>query len=381
MKHSLLAITFFIFAGTLSAQAPEGAQPLPVETPAITAEAAPLTQENALELNIIYLVPSDKEPLDAYKRRLGEILFTIEYFYNTELERNGSAARLRMPKDPETGLVALEEVKGAHTLAEYPYAEGWKTAIPDVEKYLAEHPRATRSDRTLIIIPTTDNPPNVPFYGFGKMCFALDYEGFDIRHCGLAGTPEGEKFRPWFGGLAHELGHGLGLPHTHATVSQEKAFGTALMSHGNRTLGFQPTFLTPTDCAFLESCPASRAFTPRPLVKAEGRFKPTVEWTGEAPHIKGQIPQDSSVRSLVAAFDKDDFGHVNNNYDAESFVVPFDAQGNFAFTFPMEEIHPGKGEKVQIQLYLIHDDGTSELYRYTRDVPKKAPALPPERTT
>lgn len=330
----------------------------PEAQPTVTAsEASPLPM-----LNVIYLVPNDMEPLPGHRERLGKILLEMRDFYNRELARNGSPARLRMPLDPQTGLVALDEVKGTHPLEGYPYEGGWKTALPDVEAHFKAHPERKRSDRTLIILPTRGKP-GVPFYGFGTSCFALDYEGFDYKDCGKD-TPEGQKFKPWYGGMAHELGHGLGLPHTHATKSQAKELGTALMGAGNRTLGFTPTFLTPGDCAFLESSPPCRVFEPRPLRKAEG-FRPDIRREGGTVRVTGRLPEGATVRRVVAAYDKDDFGSVNDNYDAESFVVPFGTDGRLDFAFPMEEIHPGRTGKVQIQLRLIHDDGTVELIRHT----------------
>ena len=311
-------------------------------------------------LNILYFVPSDMEPLPGHARRLGRILREVRDFYNRELERNGSEARLRMPLDPETGLVALEIVRAKRPLAEYPYATGGGVALPEINAYLAAHPRDDRSDRTLVIMPTRGEP-TVPFYGFGAYCFALDYEGFDFQDCGRR-TPAGEKFSKWYGGLAHELGHGLGLPHTHATVSQERAgLGTALMGAGNTTLGLSPTFLTPPDCAFLESSSPCRVFQPRPLARLNGLAKLDVERTGGAVRVSGTLlPAPHSVRRLVAAYDKDAVGGVNDNYDAESFLVPLEGE-TFDFAFPMEEIHPGKTAKAQVQLRFIHDDGTVEL--------------------
>ncbi|MEG2810787.1 MAG: hypothetical protein RR889_09105, partial [Akkermansia sp.] len=97
------------------------------------------------------------------------------------------------------------------------------------------------------------NPGGVPFYGMGKICFALDYPDFDLKHIGQA-TKEGQLLTKWYGGLAHELGHGLNLPHNHATKSLQDKFGTALMGAGNYSFGKNPTFLTPASCALLNVC-------------------------------------------------------------------------------------------------------------------------------
>lgn len=267
-----------------------------------------------------------------------------------------------MPIDPKTGLVALTEVRGSKPHTAYPYKEGWKPAIEDVEAFYRAHPEKKYSDLTLVIIPSGFGT-GVPFYGLGNYCFALDYKGFDFKDCGK-NTPEGKKFKPWYGGMAHELGHGLGLPHTHTTRSQQKLFGTALMGAGNRTLGFTPTCLTPGCCAILESCQVCRVFIPRPCVLVN-----TLDLTetvgGRSVRIRGTLPPGCTVRRIVAAYDKDVFGDVNDNYDAESFVVPFDRFGHFDFLFPLTEIFPGKTEAFQIQLRLVHEDGTIELIRRT----------------
>lgn len=118
-----------------------------------------------------------------------------------------------------------------------------------------------------------DNPGGVPFYGMGRYCFALDYPAFDIKHLGQP-TKEGRLLTKWYGGLAHELGHGLNLPHNHQTTSDGKKYGTALMGAGNYTFGTSPTFLTPaaapcwTPARCFPSHPASNT------TKANRKWKP-----------------------------------------------------------------------------------------------------------
>ena len=43
----------------------------------------------------------------------------------------------------------------------------------------------------------------------------------------------------FIGGVCHELGHALGLPHNNERADERAAFGTALMGSGNRTYGEQ----------------------------------------------------------------------------------------------------------------------------------------------
>ncbi len=64
-------------------------------------------------------------------------------------------------------------------------------------------------------------PAEFPFTAWGRNCFALDYPAFDIKHLGQK-TREGRLLTKWYGGMAHELGHGLNLPHNHQTASDGK---------------------------------------------------------------------------------------------------------------------------------------------------------------
>ena len=342
---------------------------LAATAPAVLPAEKPLTTEVDIRkypvLNVVYLIPTDLQPHKDYERRLGEILLHMGAFYNSELKRNGSPACLRLPIDPATGLVKITIVPGSKPASAYPYQNGWRQAIPDIDTFYAKHPEQKRSERTLVIMPQQHNT-GFPFYGLGeRYCFAIDYADFDWKRCGEK-SAAGREFTKWYGGMAHELGHGLGLPHNHATISQEKLFGEALMAAGNYTLGQKPTFLTPGSCALLESCPVCRVFDPKPLKKVN-RINLTKDVNGREVRIRGRLPQGCTVRRIVAAYDKDDFGSVNDNYDAESFVIPFDMDGNFDFVFPLAEIHPGRTKAFQIQLRLAHADpnGTIELIRET----------------
>ncbi|MFP3631788.1 hypothetical protein SB776_34865, partial [Burkholderia sp. SIMBA_045] len=91
---------------------------------------------------------------------------------------------------------------------------------------------------------------NVPFYGTGKTCYALDYPQFDIQYLGTYTY----TFTGWFGGMMHELGHGMNLPHSHETNTETNNpnQGTNLMFyHG--TLGASPTFVNRAGAAILNN--------------------------------------------------------------------------------------------------------------------------------
>ena len=214
-------------------------------------------KKTAQQLNVVYFLGSDTEPVPDYERRLSELLLYLQQFYGREMQRHGYGARSFGLDIKSPGRVNIIEYKAKNPAAHYPYANGggWKAA-QELEEFFKANPDRKKSQHTLVIMPTwndekngPDNPGGVPFYGMGRNCFALDYPAFDIKHLGQK-TREGQLLTKWYGGLAHELGHGLNLPHNHQTASDGKKYGTALMGAGNYTFGTSPTFLTPARAAW-----------------------------------------------------------------------------------------------------------------------------------
>ena len=262
-------------------------------------------------------------------------------------------------------------VHGKEPHTGYPRQGGGAKARKEVEAYFAANPGLKSAPQTLVLMPC-EGEEYGPYYGLGTYCFAIDFSELDVRHLG-AKNPKGKKFAKYFGGMAHEFGHAFGLPHNHATRSDEKARGTALMGHGNYTLGDSPTLLTPASAKILEVCDVFRA-DPKPATPSRHILRETqatFEKTPQGVRVRGKVPTPNDLHALIAYYDKDKWAGVNNNYDAESFVVPIAPDGAFDLLMPFAEIHPGKTPHAQAQLRLIYKDGTQELLRHTLD-PKPA---------
>lgn len=215
------------------------------------------TSEKAHNLNVVYFIPNDvTEPAD-YHRRISEILLNLQVFYSTEMQRNGYGNKtFGLLKDDAKKRIKLIVVRGSQGKSAYPYNGGADAMITDINNYKATHAAEFTSDHYLVITPVTmDQNGNaesegVPFYGLGKFCFALDYADQDIKYLGVGGK-SGEIATKWIGGMVHELGHGLNLPHNRQKFSSETTLGMALMWAGNSTWGISKTFLTAADCAVL----------------------------------------------------------------------------------------------------------------------------------
>lgn len=324
-------------------------------------------KKTAHQLNVVYFLGSDTEPVPDYERRLSELLLYLQQFYGKEMQRHGYGARSFGLDIKSPGRVNIIEYKAKNPAAHYPYENGggWKAA-QELDEFFKANPDRKKSRHTLIIMPTwnnekngPDNPGGVPFYGMGRNCFALDYPAFDIKHLGQK-TREGKLLTKWYGGLAHELGHGLNLPHNHQTTSDGKKYGTALMGAGNYTFGASPTFLTPASCALLDACevfsvtPAQKFYEGRPEVEVKDVV---ISFKGDQILVSGNYKSPQTVKALNVYFQDPPYA-VNQDYDAVSFSRNLGKKnGKFSMKIDKKELDGLNNNEFRISLMFILANG------------------------
>lgn len=334
----------------------------------------------AHKVNVIYFVGNDIQPVADYRRRLSELLLYLQQFYGKEMARNGYGNRaFGLPMLPNGEVdITLLRAAGPHT--DYPYSGGGALkCMEELDAYFKEHPDRKHSEHSFIIMPTWQddknndkNPGGVPFFGYGKNCFALDYTDFDIRHLGHA-TPEGKLLTKWYGGFAHELGHGLNLPHNNGTASQNAALGTALMNCGNYTFGTSPTYLTPSTCSILDRS-ETFATADNKTEFYQNHTAPVIrdlciEYDGN--HLKVELQCTADV--VINAYVQDPPYAVNQDYDAVAFRVepqgePQDGMQHMVVSIPLSELtslqNTGKAEQ-GLDLLFGFKDGSRFRTRIT----------------
>lgn len=209
-------------------------------------------------LNVVYFVPKDV-PLDpTYQTRLSAIMLATQEFYRKNMESNGYGSKtfglFTETANPQN--VKLLLIRGEENISSYPAADYTKVNN-EVTAFFNNNPAQKASEHILIItaVPGLNPAPDVPFYGIGRTCFALDYPDFDMQHYGQ-NTSLGNAFTSWFGGLVHELAHGLNVGHSRETNTEfaDPNKGTSLMYSGNHILGKAPVFLNRAACAVLNNC-------------------------------------------------------------------------------------------------------------------------------
>ena len=368
-KRLLSAFFSFALLGTASGISSAG-----VTVPDVLKDRIAL-KKTAQQLNVVYFLGSDTEPVPDYERRLSELLLYLQQFYGREMQRHGYGARSFGLDIKSPGRVNIIEYKAKNPAAHYPYENGggWKAA-QELEEFFKANPDRKKSQHTLVIMPTwndekngPDNPGGVPFYGMGRKCFALDYPAFDIKHLGQK-TREGQLLTKWYGGLAHELGHGLNLPHNHQTASDGKKYGTALMGAGNYTFGTSPTFLTPASCALLDACevfsvtPAQKFYEGRPEVEIKDT---AISFKGDQILISGSYKSPQTVKALNVYVQDPPYA-VNQDYDAVSFSQRLGKKsGKFSMKIDKKELDGLTNNEFRISLMFILANGLHMQKHFT----------------
>lgn len=233
------------------------------------------------KLRVVYFHPADRDPLPDFAERLDRILEDVSNFYRDGLKRFGLESK-GLPLEKKDGRLVLHVVKGKLPASAYQHESGNKTAA-EIRAALADKMDISR-EHVLVLYGLCRKEPDgryvfdAPYYGAGShksgFCHAADCELLDplllkatdkqivyTEHYYPRVEQSVAKFNSMYlGGTAHELGHGLGLPHD-AANPVERRFGTSLMGSGNLTYrqelwgGGAPVFLARASALLLASHP------------------------------------------------------------------------------------------------------------------------------
>lgn len=377
MLRVTYCLLFFFAITSCKKTTNTGGQPTPPVTP--PAATYNYTSEKSRNLNVVYFIPNDVAIPVEHHRRLSEILLDAQDFFGREMQRNGYGYKtFGLLKDAAKKRIKLIEIKGKQGKAAYPYNGGAGAVQAEIAEYKAANPSAFTSDHYLVIIPaytydTNGEPGGPPFYGVGKTCFALDYADQDIKYLGAGGTL-GTRATKWIGGMIHELGHGLNLPHNRQKAISENALGMSLMWAGNSTWGISPTFLTAADCAVLNTNQVfnndSKTYYTTVTASVQ-RIHATYDAGKAAIVLKGKYSSSTTVTDLIYFNDpnvNNEGTGVNRDYNSIAWTSKPINSDSFYIEMPVSDLVE-KTDHIpyELKVKLVHENGavTETIYAYT----------------
>jgi hypothetical protein len=314
-------------------------------------------------MQVVYWNPADREPQPAYQTRLTKVMLHIQEFYRREMAAWGFPNRtIQLDLDAKQQL-KIHVAKGK--LKSEECSESDRSDGQEIKKDSYEALKAAGIDgsqETVVIFCNLSDwdekerrmSHHSPYYAGGNSKGGtawqvdsplLDSDFISVQDQHLTDGQYGRislgKYNSIFvGGVCHELGHALGLPHAKESVEARKLRGSALMGSGNRTYGedlrgeSKGSFLALGHALKLASHPQFSGSTRELATKVDFDFselKLEPQLTGLK--VTGKVTGSLPVYTVLAYADPDG----NGDYDSELAAgIPL-ADGTFQILVPNHE--------------------------------------------
>ena len=331
-------------------------------------------------LNIYYFRASDIPADSSMTRRVSGMSLWLQRYYKNQMQANGYGNKTfgLWTSITSGDSVRIVIIHGVHPLNFYRSSNpgGNDSLHQEVEDFIGAHPQYQLSEHSLVLIgtPSVSQMNGLPYYGLGKTCYATDYPQLDTTYIGQTGQTA-QQFVTYFGGIAHELGHALNLPHSHQTLSesQNPQKGTNLMADGNYTLTASPTFINRAGCAILNRCQLFNTDTASTFYNGHIAGITTLysQFANNQWIVSGRIVSNVPVTDIN--FYQDPFQDPSAGYQRVAFsVTPLGSSSDsFRVVMPVNEVlqgsatYPPNGPwNMDIELVLQNGETENSIFRY-----------------
>jgi hypothetical protein len=380
VQNTLIMLLVFFGGPAFGAGRPQSSDTIHQLLVGYHADAEP----NGDTLRVVYFHPSDVEPQTDYKARITRILLDIQDFLKVELARHGFGDAI-LPLEMDGDQVRIHQVVGKDGAKGYSHKAGGKTKREMKE---ALKNRFALDDEFVLVFHGMCRIDGVrkyffyaPYYGdrgsnhHRGLCHVADCEILDPNlltdtkrqmsyeeHYGKFKHTVAGFNTKYLGGVAHELGHGLSLPHNGQTRDEARKLGTALMGAGNHTYrrerwsARKGSFLTFASAARLAAHPLFTGSDRGRDKTGQSRLKKVhFGGTGKDLIITGTISATPAAYAMIAYVDPDGRG----DYDAVATAVPV-TDGAFKITSACL-----KGGPHQLRLVACCPNGSTSTHRFT----------------
>lgn len=317
-------------------------------------------QKSPRVMRIVYWSPVDREPQPEFRARLTRVMTDIQQFYRREMESWGFPGRSIQLELAEDGLLKIYEVKGKLKSDECSEADSKDGQEIRRDSLKALQAAGVNGEKETIVIfcNLADWDPvkrtmshHSPYYAGGSNQGGtawqvdsplLDSASLSVEDQHLVDRQYGKislgKYNSIFvGGVCHELGHALGLPHCKEAGVDRATRGTSLMGGGNRTYGDdlrgegRGSFLTLPDALKLAGHPQFSGSIKQIETKASATFSEVkLVPNAEGLSVSGRVEANLPVHAVLAYADPDG----GADYDSEIAAgVPTD-DGRFSLQLP-----------------------------------------------
>jgi len=330
-------------------------------------------------LHVIAWRANDRDFPARHPERLDRIMTHIQDFYRREMERHGFGPRsIRLARDA-AGKLVVHEVVGEGGWADYDGPDGQRIRRECVPALRA---KGIDIDRETVMIFTNLaewDPEKLtfrhksPYYAGGdwRRGTAWQLDSPELDTVNLAAKEPlvqdgqygrislGKHNSIFIGGIAHELGHALGLPHCRERPD-EATRGTALMGSGNQTYGDElrgegkGSFLTRAHALRLASHPQFSGSVKGLGTEPSGRFTDLAcepAGDGKSFRVSGRVSGEPPVYAVVGYLDP----AGGSDYDARTVSAVPDAEGRFALDCSALQA----GRPAELRLVACHANGAT----------------------